>query len=204
MKGLLLKDIFTLTKQMKFFLVIIVIWTLIPGFSSTNFAIVYAAMLPITALAYDERSKWGSLAAMLPYSAKSIVLSKYILGYITIIGATILSLLAQTALALIQKSAVQSESFVSLIFVVCLAAILQSINLPFMFKFGIERGRLIIFVLIAVIVGGGIVFGETLSEILASIPIDLTRLAISAVFITLLINLISINLCIQIYKQKEN
>ena len=45
-------------------------------------------MLPYTAMAYDERSKWNQLAAMMPYSDRDIVLSKYVFGWLFILAAT--------------------------------------------------------------------------------------------------------------------
>ena len=66
MKGLLIKDWKTLLKQMKVMLVIVVVLACIPGTYMAAFALFYAAMLPITALAYDERAKWDELAAMMP------------------------------------------------------------------------------------------------------------------------------------------
>ena len=80
MKALIKKDIFTVLKSMKVFLVIIILFSIIPGFSASSFAVVYASMLPLTALAYDERSKWDTLAATMPYSPWQIVGSKYALG----------------------------------------------------------------------------------------------------------------------------
>ena len=67
MKGLLLKDWYTLIKQMKIMLVLMLVFACVPGYSMAAFAVVYAAMLPVTALAYDERSKWDELAAMPPW-----------------------------------------------------------------------------------------------------------------------------------------
>ena len=59
MKGLLIKDWKTLLKQMKVMLVIVVVFTCIPGTYMAAFALFYAAMLPLTALAYDETmSDW--------------------------------------------------------------------------------------------------------------------------------------------------
>ena len=58
MSGLLLKDLLTIGKQMKLYLVILVVFALMPGMSMPAFAVVLAAMLPITAQAYDERAKW--------------------------------------------------------------------------------------------------------------------------------------------------
>ena len=46
----------------------------------------YAAMMPISALAYDENCKWDQLAAMMPYSVRDIVLSKYLFGYICLLA----------------------------------------------------------------------------------------------------------------------
>ena len=51
MKGLLIKDRKTLLKQMKVMLVIVVVLACIPGTYMAAFALFYAAMLPITALA---------------------------------------------------------------------------------------------------------------------------------------------------------
>ena len=90
MKGLLLKDWYTLTRQLKFILAMLVFFSILPGYSTVSFALVYAAMLPITALAYDERSKWDELAAMMPYSVRELVLSKYILGLLCFIAMIVI------------------------------------------------------------------------------------------------------------------
>lgn len=68
MKGLFIKDLYTLAKQMKIFLLMIVVFAVVPNGSMAGFAIVYSAMLPMTSLAYDERSHWDELAATMPYS----------------------------------------------------------------------------------------------------------------------------------------
>ena len=73
MKGLLIKDRKTLLKQMKVMLAITALLACVPSTYMSAFALFYAAMLPITALAYDERAKWDELAAMMPYTAKAIV-----------------------------------------------------------------------------------------------------------------------------------
>ena len=77
MSALLLKDYYVIFRQMKIFLLLILVFSCIPGTFYSTFAVVYASMLPYTALAYDERSKWDQLAAMMPYSARDVVLSKY-------------------------------------------------------------------------------------------------------------------------------
>ena len=47
MKGLLLKDWYTLIKQMKIMLMLMLVFACVPGYSMAAFAVVYAAMLPV-------------------------------------------------------------------------------------------------------------------------------------------------------------
>ena len=152
MKGLLLKDLYTLGKQMKIFLVLLVAFALIPGYSMSAFAVMYAAMLPMTALAYDERSKWDTLAAMMPYSTGALVLSKYLLGYFLAFCAALIALAAQVALSLFQHTSVDLDALVALLAVLCSAYLLLAINMPLLLKLGVERGRLAFLILTVVMV----------------------------------------------------
>lgn len=153
MRGLLLKDIYTIVKQLKVFLLIIIIFACLPGYYSLSaFAIVYASMLPITAVAYDERSKWNRLAAMMPYSVKSLVFSKYILGYLMVAAAAMISVAAQLVLTAVTGSAYGIGEVQELICVICIAIFLLSVNLPLMFRFGVEKGRLTFIILTVVTV----------------------------------------------------
>lgn len=86
MKALLLKDFYVLWKQMRIFLLLIVVFSALPGGYSAIFAVTYAALLPYSCVAYDERSKWDQLAAMLPYTVRDLVLSRYVLGWIAALG----------------------------------------------------------------------------------------------------------------------
>ena len=79
MKALLYKDAMVLWKQMKLMLLLILIFAVIPSEFQNTFAVLYAALLPYSALAYDERSRWDRMAAAMPYSARDIVTEKYVL-----------------------------------------------------------------------------------------------------------------------------
>ena len=203
MRGLLLKDIYTLTKQIRILIVLLVFLSVVSGYSASSFAVVYAAMLPVTALAYDERSKWNTLATMMPYSAKSIVLSKYILGYLSVGCAAVLSIIVQIAISLVKKVPLEPEGIVSVLMVVCVATVMQAVNLPFMFKLGVEKGRLVFFVLVAAIVVGGTMFGDQLVGMLSSTKVDFMKLSLATVVGTVLINIVSIGISIGLYK-KDN
>jgi len=202
MKALLLKDCYTLMKQIKFYILMIILFAITPGNSISAIAMFYAAMLPITALAYDERSKWNSLALMMPYSDESIIGSKYILGYIAVAAASLLSITAQIAHSLLKNSTLELESIFTVILVACIATIVQAFNLPFMFKFGVEKGRLAFFVLIAITTAMAVVFKNGLPGIFSSSNANIFIVMLVAVIFTLVVNLISVSISIGIYKKR--
>ena len=151
MKALILKDTYVIWRQMKYFLVMILLFSALPSGFNNAFAVVYAAMMPYTALAYDERSKWDQLAAMMPYSPRDVVLGKYVFGWLCIGAAAALSSLFQAVLSLvIDRAFLPGVMAMSVLGALCIVAI----SLPLMFRLGVERGRLGMFLVIFLICGG--------------------------------------------------
>lgn len=201
MKGLIIKDSYTLAKQMKFFMLFIVIFALLPGFSFITFAIVYATMLPMTAIAYDERSKWDKLAAMMPYSAMDIVLSKYILGFLMVIATAAFSCFAQEIIGIFKHSSITVVFLAQLTLVVCFALIIEAIELPVLIKFGMEKGRMlmIIFMVVAA-VGGASLIENTVSFAFGNL--NLAIILPLAVLAAVGVNVLSVLISQALYKSK--
>ena len=147
MKGLLLKDIYTLAKQMRFFLLMVVFMAAVPGGQTVPFAIMYSAMLPYTALAYDERSHWNDFARMMPYTTRQMVASKFALGWMSIGCAVLLSAVGAgfTAFADRQRGL---EVLMTLPILASIAAIIMAVTLTLMFRYGVEKGRMLLMVLL--------------------------------------------------------
>lgn len=160
MKGLLLKDWKTLLKQMKVMLAITTLLSCVPGTYLSAFALFYAAMMPITALAYDERAKWDELAAMMPYSVKEIVGSKYVLGLLLVGSISALSIAARIVTGIIKATPFDAEGIISTVILACLSLILLMVDLPLMFRLGVEKGRIIYILLTC----GGVVAGVSYSD----------------------------------------
>ena len=151
MKALILKDTYVIWRQMKYFLVMILQFSALPSGFNNAFAVIYAAMMPYTALAYDERSKWDQMAAMMPYSARDIVLGTYAFGWLCIGGAAVLSALLQAVLSLaVNRTFLPGVMALSVLGALCILAI----TLPLMFRFGVEKGRLAMFLIIFLVCGG--------------------------------------------------
>ena len=150
MKALLMKDLYVLWRQMKIFFLLIVVFAAVPSVFQNTFAILYAAMVPYTAFAQDESSKWNTLAVMMPYSTKEIVVSKYLLGGIAIAAATGITMVFQNVMKLLGGPAVGN---MTLTMAMLIAVIMVDITLPLVFRFGVEKGRMIVVFTLAMIGG---------------------------------------------------
>lgn len=202
MRGLLLKDWYTLIKTMRLMLLILVIWACIPGFSFAPFVVFYAAMLPVTALAYDERSKWDELAVMMPYSAKDIVLSKYALGLLCVGAATVIAFIAQFVLSLVGIVEFDFAEFAALLLIACLALILLALNLPLMFRMGVEKGRIALMILICAGVMGSMALRDSLLAKISSVP-NIGIPLLGLVLVTVLVYALSAPLSVSLYSKKK-
>lgn len=202
MKALLIKDFLTLSKMIRTIVIIMIIMTCVPQLNMAVFFMVYCAMLPITALGYDERTKWDVQAAMMPYHPWEIVLSKYVLGYILLVMITTLALIVGTMINQIIGSPITLDQYLTVMIYAMATTVFQAVTLPLAFRFGTEKGRLIF----------GIGFGVAFGVLFALVPllndnmdaIMLTRGQIAALILAFaaLINLISIRLSIFFYRKK--
>lgn len=145
MRALIQKDFYVLWKQMRVFVLLMLVFVLTQGAFGSVFIVIWCAMLPYTALAYDERCKWDQLAAMMPYSVRDLVLSKYVLGWLCAGGASLLALATQLTL----KNGDVRVVLVSL----SVSVIVLAVTLPLMLRFGVERGRMGMFLIIFLVCG---------------------------------------------------
>lgn len=155
MKALLYKDACVLWKQMKFMLVIIAVFCLLPNsFGLNTFFVVYAGLMPpVSLMAYDERAHWDSFAAMLPYPPRALVLSRYAAGWLLTLLAGVLYLVG----ALIQdQGAPLGTALGTLGWVLAVVLLCQAILFPFFFRVGTEQGRLYMILLSVLLLLGGI------------------------------------------------
>lgn len=152
MKALLMKDCYVLWKQMRIFILILLVFCLFNGSFGNLFVVIWASMMPYTAMAYDERSKWNQLAAMMPYSTRDIVLSKYALGWLLMVCALVLCLVVQT-LARIAGSGFDAVDPSGYLLGLLAGILILNITLPLFFRFGVEKGRMWMFLLIILVCG---------------------------------------------------
>lgn len=194
MKALIQKDFYVIWKQMRIFVVIILLLSIVNSAFNIVFLVVWCSMLPYTAMAYDERSHWNQLAAMMPYSKRDVVLSKYVLGWLCMAAAGLLCLAARMVLGHFLEGEVDASIVLTSL---CLGVISLDITLPAVMRFGVERGRMIFMV---VIFGAALGAGFVLDAVdIPSIPLPvmallpLAAVAATAVSIPLSMKLYQVN-----------
>lgn len=146
MKGLLLKDLKTLGAQAKILFLLLAFY-LVFSVAQRDYSMlsvmvsVFGAILPITALAYDERGKWERYALTMPISRRDLVLSKYLLGLLLLGGGFLLSVACQ----LLGGAGVLS-AVVSALQSLSIGALMLSVTLLASFRFGVEKGRFVMMI----------------------------------------------------------
>ena len=151
MIGLILKDLFTLTRQALMYIVFIAVFSLMPGYNMASFAVMMACMMPMTALAYDERSHWDRLAASMPYTTAQLVLSKYLMGLILMLCSVALGLIALPLQRLVNPDVSLQELMSVSLGALGAGMLIQGVLLPVMFRFGTEKARLFMLVLMGAV-----------------------------------------------------
>ncbi|WP_312811012.1 ABC-2 transporter permease [Sedimentibacter sp.] len=202
MIGLIIKDLINLKKLSKIYLLILLFYFIVSmaGGNQDMFGgmiVMLAVMIPITALSYDEKNKWNRYALTMPLMRGTIVLSKYILGLIFLIAAFTLAFITNiifTEIILYENLMINLTTF-------SVGIIMISFILPIILKFGVEKGRIlmmiVIFTPVAIIVmlpklGIPAPEQETIEMFLKYLPI--------AAIITYVL---SILVSVSIYKKKE-
>ncbi|MGI6366345.1 MAG: ABC-2 transporter permease [Bacillota bacterium] len=202
MKGLILKDLLNLKAQYKVFVVMILFFVVfaLMGDSHDTLGVILTMitiMLPITALAYDERSQWDKYALTMPVSRRDLVLSKYLLGLL-LAGA---SLIVNIAFQILSGPGLTGTAVSSCLGGGCGAIFALSLILPVMFKFGVEKGRLVL--MLAMFFPLGIMFLGRGKNLPMPGPEVMHILPYAAGAALVLIFLFSLVISLRIYRFKE-
>ncbi len=221
-KGLLKKDLYNLASY-KTTLIIIVIFC---GMAIIGTDAIYwgsvvigiiVGMISLSTFSYDEMAKSNRYILTLPVTRKEIVLEKYILA----IGATILGSLLGFVLTLLIGNImnyVRPDNVIDINIDTLLAttigglfgvSLIQAIQIPSIFKWGAEKGRIQMFIVLFVLalIGAGV--GFLIKESGLSVDIEKLESVLKnfglflLVLLSFIIYFISYKVSYKIYKNKE-
>lgn len=154
MLGLIKKDLLIVKSNLKLIGIVLIIFFMLAVQGNFDIilalpfiAIIYLFVITlfISTFSYDEFNKWDAYAVTLPNGRKNIVKSKYITSIILVVSALIITLLLTHLITFINGS-LEFEKVISLVLGLTTGIIfVESIMLPIIFKYGIEKGRLGLF-----------------------------------------------------------
>lgn len=210
MKGFLLKDLLLLKGYVRSYLLFLIVFGLIsfkdPTFNLILILPTLSVMLCMSTFNFDEKYNWNTYAVTLPISKKNIVLSKYIFSIILLIVFSLIALLVSYVFSLINGSSfILTTELVNILGSIIGITLVLSIMIPFIYKFGSEKGRTIIFIIFIL---GGIGIGYVLKNINIMVDESLLNLFKNyGLYIILLIDIIvmfiSYKISTKIFMKKE-
>lgn len=148
MLGFIKKDLLVMKNNLKYFLLMILVF----AFFSRESNIIYfipifiSIMIFITTFSYDDYNKWNTYAITLPLSREKIVLAKYLTSLLLMVGTVLITFLLSFVIGTINHSFDFDEVFPMIFGGLFALVLLQSFMYPLIYKFGTEKGRIGLFV----------------------------------------------------------
>lgn len=178
MKGLLLKDIYMIKKYCRSYLLIAAVFIAVSFAGDDNLFFLFypcllCGMIPVTLLGYDERSHWLEYSATMPYTRGQIVSGKYLIGLAAQITMLIVTGITQAVKMHVSGTFYLSDFMELMLMLLSLSMITSSISLPFMFKLGVEKGRIAYYVMIGAVCGGSAIASSLFrADLQAELPLN--------------------------------
>lgn len=154
MLGFIKKDLYSIKSNIKIYSLIFVAYAILGLQKGNSFAIFpafFSVILFMSTFSYDEFNKWNAYSSTFPNGRKNLVKAKYLSALVFLFSVVALSEIISLVIGLIQQNFKVSPMLSDIVMSCTIVMIIQAITLPFIFKFGVEKQR-IIFV---VIMGAG-------------------------------------------------
>ena len=158
MKGLLYKDFLVLRKNGAFMLFAYLVFLLVGALGTASdgsvfvfYPCFYVSLTAVTLLSYDEHYKWDEYSRVFPYTTKQIVGSKYLVALILQLCSLVLTS-GVKALKMVATNSFSAEELIAFLALsLFVSAVFASFSRPFIFRFGVSKGRLFYYLAL----GGG-------------------------------------------------
>ena len=150
MKGLLIKDFRVLAKQKKFLIVVLLLSVFLAlgsdsvGFAG-NYVMLILSTLTLTTISYDEMNGGMLFLLSLPANRKTYVKAKYTFAFLDILAASVLALVLGYAETVVKKVSFSfGDTASSIMGMMLVVGLMLAVAIPLDFKFGAEKGRMIV------------------------------------------------------------
>lgn len=214
MCGLLLYDILAIRRLLKTYGIVLLFYIALGIWSGavSNFGlffVLFATTVPLTLFANRERAHWDLYANVMPISRKYLVFESYIFSWILLVFAMVcnfLMIIVDTFLGQLQSWSDMVAQLQVLIVVLSFGFLYISVFLPVLFKFGSEKGRIVMLLFYAIPILVYMIISKKIDlfEIIQSAE-NMTLLSFYVLLLvtTIVTNIISIIVSISVYEKKD-
>ena len=151
MTGLILKDLLILRKTLRSYLFMLIVYVGIAftGVWSADIVgvllVVMVVMLPMNVFAYDKQAKWDTYGLALPVGRTKTVAARYVCVLLLCLLSVGLTAILGVMLYAAGRVEEPVEFLVSCSVMGLMSVLVNAIMLPFLYKFGPERARMMFF-----------------------------------------------------------
>ena len=215
MKGLILKDIYSIRITQKtyvlLFLFLCVFGYLMksPGYVGTMCIVVFATVV-LSLFNADQYYHWDTYAAALPLGKRIIVRARYMLIIVMTLGLAVFTAIMTGATAALLGMSV-SEQVISSVSMCMIIPIFSGIIIPVIYKLGVEKGRVIFMMLflipfLVLTLLKDLIRGTAVEKLLVNLhqnPNGQVIIAGILLAVSILVLAVSYMISIRIYSNKE-
>lgn len=219
MSGLLIKDFRLMCQQKVFFLIIIAVSVFfVSSWDNCMFVVSYCTMFcacfSLTTISYDELNHGLSFLFTLPVSRRQYVAEKYLFGFLLGAGGWLFSALVSGSYIYVTGvTELSKEWFYTAFLTLAAMCVFLCVILPIQLKFGAEKSRIIMILLLLCVFGGVKmldVVGEaeifmifSIGDIRLFADLPLAAALAGAGVLTVLIMVVSVCISVHILEKKE-
>lgn len=207
MRGLLIKDLRLFLQQKKFLIMLLVIAILL-----NSYLTFLCCFVSLSTISYDEFDNGYAFLFTLPVGRRTYATEKYVFSIILGVIAWLIGVLTSIPFQMYQNADfVLKEGLIEAVILLPCLFVMLSVMIPFLLKFGGEKGRtaMLVVVGIAFVVGFALVklveiLHIDVNKILSSLPVmNMGTIVVAAFVASFVVLLVSVVVSVRIMEKKE-
>ncbi len=209
MIGFIKKDLAMIKSNFKLLGVLIVVYAIMGLMEKMDISFILpfmCVMIMISSFSYDNYNKWDAYSISLPNGRKNSVKSKYVTTILMTLIVSIITIILSFIISYVNTKTINYEQILVTMFGTVFGTLLVlTIMYPIIYKFGVEKARIGIFLLVfgIVIVGSLIANFLDLSNVLKSLAFLEDYIIIILIVITIIMVYVSYKISEKIFSKKE-
>ena len=209
MIGFIKKDLAMIKSNFKLLAVLIVVYTIMGLMNKMDISFILpfmCVMIMISSFSYDNYNKWDAYSISLPNGRKNSVKSKYITTILMTLVVSIITIILSFIISYVNTKTINYEQILVTMFGTIFATLLVlTIMYPIIYKFGVEKARIGIFLLVfgIVVIGSLLLNYLDLSNIFKSLAFLEDYLIIILIIVTIIMVYGSYKISEKIFSKKE-